>query len=214
MNRDSNYEEAKYRVKISHFTEQGFDIMGVVHVGTNDGYELEWYQKMGIEYFMGFEPLHSAVREFYSKYRVDFNKVVFLPFALGEFTGLQGLIHGSGDGQSSSFREELTPKYLTDFVSRVPVYSFKDLMNIYYFDLSKYDCLVVDVQGMELEVLKGFGDYLKRFKFLNIECSKTPVYRGEATADEVIDYLDAWGFDLDSEVEEHNDVFFIKRGLK
>lgn len=221
MFRDERYKEAMYQVKINHFTEQGFDINGVIHVGTNDGYELQWYQMMGIEWFIGFDPLPSAIKEFHRKYHVDFDHVIHLPFALGDVEAdLFPLQVTSGDGQGSSFLDvtdkyfEEHPEYTTEDRVICPVFRFDYLAKKHAFDMSKYDCLVVDTQGTELEVLKGFGKLLKGFKYLNIECSSEPVYKGSASGYEIAEYLDAWGFDQDSPMEVHNDVFFIKRGLK
>jgi hypothetical protein len=76
--------------------------------------------------------------------------------------------------------------------------------------IEDYDCLVVDTQGTELDVLKGMGHMLQNFKMLNIECSEEAVYDGEANAQEVIDYLLSRGFKQDSPIEPHNDIMFIK----
>jgi len=37
------FEEAQDRVKIGHFTRKGYKIRGVVHVGANDGFEIQFY---------------------------------------------------------------------------------------------------------------------------------------------------------------------------
>lgn len=214
MFRDERYQKAKYMVKINHFTEQGFDITGVVHVGTNYGFELQWYQMMGIEWFIGFEPLPAAIRDFHKQYAVDFDKVIHLPFALSDYEGFNGLYIAPGDGQGSSFKEELSNEYPMTGPIRVPVYRFDTVARDYNFEMEKYDCLVVDVQGMELEVLKGMGELLKGFKFLNIECSEKPVYRDSASGQEIVDFLKTMGFKQDSPMEVHNDVFFIREDLK
>jgi len=53
-------------------------------------------------------------------------------------------------------------------------------------------------------------DYLESFRFLNIECSLEPVYRGGARAEEVIVYLARYGFKPITPVERHNDILFVK----
>ncbi len=76
-----------------------------------------------------------------------------------------------------------------------------------------YNTLVIDVQGMELQVLRGFGEQLKEFSFLVVECSEVPMFEGEAPADAVIDYLLEMGFLQDSPVYSHDDVMFIRKDL-
>ncbi|KKL26568.1 hypothetical protein LCGC14_2394040, partial [marine sediment metagenome] len=74
-----------------------------------------------------------------------------------------------------------------------------------------YNCLVVDVQGMELQVLKGFGPHLDGMDCLNIECSETPVYEGEAPAYDIVVWLAARGFYNITPIQAHNDILFVKR---
>ena len=45
-------KEALWRVKIGHFLKRGIPIRGVIHVGANDGYEIEWYIKLGIQHLL------------------------------------------------------------------------------------------------------------------------------------------------------------------
>ncbi len=56
-------------------------------------------------------------------------------------------------------------------------------------------CLLkIDVQGLELEVLKGAAETLTQVDEALIECSFVELYEGQALADEVVEYL--LGFDL------------------
>lgn len=56
--------------------------------------------------------------------------------------------------------------------------------------------LKLDVQGFELEVLKGCDALLPRFSHIYAECSFLPLYEGQALADEVIAWARARGFRL------------------
>ena len=223
------YHEAKWRVKIGHaFLEKGIDIKGVVHVGANDGYEVQWYLQLGIENIMCFEPYSEPAKRFREHYQNDIasGKVKFYEIGLGDKQETKDLYLGPADGQNSSFLQPTE-----DFKDQP---NFKDILNavngkqssttimrfdkfidsrLEKIDLSLYDCLTVDVQGMELNVLKGFGKYLDNFKYLNIECSEVPVYEGSASAQEIIDFLKRNGFRQDSPIEPHNDIFFIRENL-
>ena len=61
--------------------------------------------------------------------------------------------------------------------------------------------LKIDVQGYELEVLKGCADLLASFKYVLIEGSYVELYEGQALKDEIIQYLDLAGFEF---VERQN----------
>jgi FkbM family methyltransferase len=56
--------------------------------------------------------------------------------------------------------------------------------------------LKIDVQGGELEVLKGFGSLLGRFKYIYVELSCHYLYKGQALASDVISYLTSCDFVL------------------
>jgi hypothetical protein len=49
--------------------------------------------------------------------------------------------------------------------------------------------LKLDVQGFELEALKGCGDLLECFDWVYAECSFVELYRGQPLADTVIAWL-------------------------
>lgn len=56
--------------------------------------------------------------------------------------------------------------------------------------------LKIDVQGFELEVLKGCESALHAFQHIYVECSFTELYTGQVLAGEVIDYLARRNFRL------------------
>jgi len=56
--------------------------------------------------------------------------------------------------------------------------------------------LKIDVQGFELEVLKGCGSILDSFTWVYVECSFIELYKGQALIDEVLRYLLDRGFYL------------------
>jgi hypothetical protein len=49
--------------------------------------------------------------------------------------------------------------------------------------------LKLDVQGYELEALRGCEDLLDRFAYVYVECSFVELYVGQALADEIIAWL-------------------------
>jgi len=56
--------------------------------------------------------------------------------------------------------------------------------------------LKIDVQGYELEVLKGCEDMLNKFSHLYVECSFIELYQGQALAHQIIAWLEERGFSL------------------
>ena len=63
----------------------------------------------------------------------------------------------------------------------------------------------IDVQGYELEVLKGALDIIKGINYFYIECSFLELYKGQAIASDVIEFLSNQGFLLDGIYNLHHD---------
>ncbi len=65
--------------------------------------------------------------------------------------------------------------------------------------------LVLEIKGMEHEVLRGLSDAdLERFDFLVLETAAQPLYEGAAPASQTVDVLHAHGFDVvDAPVRPH-----------
>ena len=201
--------EALERVKIGIFLQRGYPLKrGIVHVGANEGYEVQWYLQLGLKPILCFEPLLEAAEKFWQQYKPEQAHLELL--ALGNLDGTVQLHVTQGDGQGSSLLPELPPEYHEVAVENVDISRFATFANETEFDPALYETLVIDTQGTELDVLRGMDDYLTGFTYLNIECSQEPVYRGGARADEVIDYLRRYGFKPITPIEAHNDILFVK----
>lgn len=65
--------------------------------------------------------------------------------------------------------------------------------------------LKIDVQGFELDVLRGCEEVLQRFNVLYIEASYVELYERQALAGDVIQFLLDRGFDLAGVFNQHTD---------
>ncbi|KKM05868.1 hypothetical protein LCGC14_1749770 [marine sediment metagenome] len=213
--------EALWRVKIGHFLKRGILIRGVIHVGANDGYEIDWYLKLGIKNILAVEP----ERESYNKLKQKFKGVAGIHIssvALGDgdraTVGILRVPQGSTGGSTLLTELPYGPgvtgvTYNYSDKQEVVVTTFEKLVYLFsdIIELKDYNCLVVDVQGMELQVLKGFGPHLEKMDCLNIECSETPIYEGEAPAYDVVTWLAARDFYNITPIQAHNDILFVRR---
>ncbi|WP_164934400.1 FkbM family methyltransferase [Bradyrhizobium zhanjiangense] len=81
--------------------------------------------------------------------------------------------------------------------------------------------LKIDVQGFELDVLRGCEELLSSFDTLYVEASYVELYRGQALVGEVIDFLGHRGFEIRGVFNQHVDPtrgplqadFMFKRAL-
>ena len=213
-------EEALGRVKIGHFLKRGIPIRGVIHVGANDGYEIDWYLKLGIKHVFAVEPECGAFYKLRQKFQ-GVPEVMLYHGALGDREDYVVLKVPPEDTGGSTFLTELPHGLSVTGVTYsysdrqgVAVTTFKLLVRYlfpaHFIKLEDYNCLVVDVQGMELQVLKGFGPHLEKMDCLNIECSEVPIYEGEAPASEVVAWLGKRGFEAITPIQKHNDILFVR----
>lgn len=225
MNRSlATYDAAEERNKLSHFTVQGFDLNGVVQGGANDGEEMDSFIRMGVENLIAFEPLTSAYKLLQERYG---DKVQCFKVGLHNKTGTANLFVTDIDGKGSSiFETEWEhPEVLRNWnqgqaaivgEETIPLVRFDEWAkaNPKVYDPELYDTLQLDTQGNEMEILEGMGPYLRFFKYLCIELSVTPVYKGETPGAEVAAWLKKQGFTQDSPIYEHNDAFFVRSDIK
>ncbi len=67
----------------------------------------------------------------------------------------------------------------------------------------KVDILKLDVQGAELECLKGFDEYIDTVDFIQLECSVMEYNIGAPQVYEVLTFMDRAGFDIYDVLELH-----------
>jgi FkbM family methyltransferase len=211
--------------KEDHFVKKGHQLRGVVHVGANDGEEISWYLHVGRTPVLAFEPQQEVREEACENYRseIDAGLVRIEQLALGErdefITLTVAANNGVWDTKGASALGPV-PKESALAMGWIPPHTVRDVtaycmrfdswVGLNEFDLSPYNVLVVDVQGMEFQVLKGMGDTLLHFPYLMVECSAVPLWPGEAAGHEIAIWLADKGYRLDSPIVTHNDVFFIK----
>lgn len=76
------------------------------------------------------------------------------------------------------------------------------------------DFIKMDVQGAELDILKGAAETLKTVKYVILECQRVEYNKGAPLYQTVIDYMDSLGFDcqgLFCDNGPDGDYFFIRR---
>ena len=82
-------------------------------------------------------------------------------------------------------------------VERVPVLTLAQIIEFLPKDCyHRLDHLKVDVQGSDLEVLKGAGEYIKLFKCVTVECSEGQYYNESNQFSDVSNYMDSMGFKI------------------
>lgn len=196
---------------------------GIVHVGAHFGQEFGRYERLAPEFVVWIEadPLTYAklldtVREAGERSNV---RHVFVNALISATANEPRVLHrfSNRGGSNSIFQatkrfSEAWP-HVSQTGDSIDLVGFplSDVLAENGIDARAVDILILDVQGAELECLRGARQILDSLKYIECEVSQEEVYDGGALYHEIIDYLDEAGFDLATDVPWHGDVVFQRR---
>lgn len=188
-----------YETYVAEFKSQPTSILDI---GSRDGDDAERFRAWGdikLENVFVVEPHPLSFKELVSHYPyfrtfqlaisetegvVDFNAI---PFEYGvDKVGTSSLRHL--DDNLMKRIGEIDPQHWIKVLS----ITGKTLMQL--IDMPEIDLVKIDVEGMTYEVLKSFGEDIRKFKMLHIEVEKIPFWSGQHCYDEVKKYLESMGF--------------------
>jgi FkbM family methyltransferase len=156
---------------------------------------------------VAFEPIPSEASTFH-KVHGSIPYIKLIESALGETSG-SAILHLSKSADSSSLlpigsrQRELHHNTSEVGTIEVPIQRLDDL-DVYWHPKKRF-LLKLDVQGYELNVLKGAQEALKHCAYVYAECSEVPLYDGQALRPEVQSFLEARGFTLQGRYNEQWD---------
>lgn len=177
----------------------GDGLRTVVDIGANRGqFSLAVRQWAPQALVIAFEPLPDAAATYRNLFQGD-SKVTLHQAAIGPRVG-EATIHISEADDSSSLlpitilQEELYPGTAENHTETIRVGQLSDFISA--GEIDSPSLLKLDVQGYELEVLRGCIDILQAFDTILVECSFMELYEGQAFAHQIIDFLNTKDFIL------------------
>lgn len=178
-----------------------YKIDTVLDVGANIGGFAKEIRESGYKgRIICFEPLSEAYSHLLINSKNDPNWIIASRMALGNKEGKK-TINISGNSYSSSILK-MTGTHIkgapdSAYIDSEEIYINK-LDNIWKTFLKNKDNIFIkiDVQGYELEVLKGAINILSKIKGMKIELSLVPLYEGQLPFLDMLDYITNLGFEL------------------
>ena len=169
------------------------NIKGIVHIGAHYGEEIQEYVDNGIQNIAVFEPLSKNFDVLAERLKDVNADIQGYQVALGSKKGTATMYLSSNEAQSSSIlkpKEHLNhhPDVTFDGIEQVEVSLLDD------YDFGESNFINMDVQGYELEVLKGGKETLKKVDYVYCEVNRGEMYEGNAMIDEIDQYLSEYGF--------------------
>jgi FkbM family methyltransferase len=186
---------------LDYFTikqKYNMNVTGIIHVGGHHGEELSTYiQDSNVKHVVLFEAdpdNFKILKEKVDKLSTD-KEIIAIEKGLGPFSCEMTLYKETeNQGQSNSV---LKPKLHTQ---QYPGIVFNNKVKIKIEPLDRYECstalnfLNIDVQGFELEVLRGAKKTLQHVNWILCEVNRAEVYENCAQVDEIDDFLKKYNF--------------------
>lgn len=170
---------------------------GAIHVGGHTGEEAAWYQRLGFSPVVWFEPNPRLYRSLCGHLE-KFSGHSAYQLGVHDVLTSATLHEASNDGLSSSILELGTHqknhpdvRYVGDIAIQLTRLDdfFRPLGGCRQFNF-----LNIDVQGVELNVIKSLGEMVREFDYIYTEVNEEEVYKGCCLVDDIDTYLEQFGF--------------------
>jgi FkbM family methyltransferase len=189
------------------------DVKGIIHIGGHYGEEIDEYVRNGIQEIVIFEPLSDSFDILCENIQELNANIIAHQVALGPEETTATMYVSDNEKQSSSL---LKPKV---HITHHPHVKFPETEDVEVkvldgFDYTKYNFINMDVQGYELEVLKGATETLKHVDYVYCEVNRDEVYEGNAYVEELDEFLSAYGMErveTSWEGQIWGDALYIKK---
>jgi FkbM family methyltransferase len=193
-----------------------FTPKGIIHIGAHDLEEMGQYLSRGVSKIVWVEGNPDLVARNAS--RVDgISQKLFHGLVYSE-DGKEVEFNITNNLQSSSIlkfgkHKEYHPH--VDFVEsrKMATTRVDSLLEKNEINPEEFDFVNLDIQGVELQALKGFGKYLDHIKYIYTEVNSGEVYKNNDSIEDLDLFLSAFGFKrVETEMTpfEWGDAFYIR----
>lgn len=181
-------------------------INSLIHIGGHKGEEIEEYRSLNLKNVIYIEPIKKFAKEIENKIK-NLENFSVLAIGLGS-EDKEDEINIAEDNHSGSSSIFSPRPSSIGFVNKekIIVKKFSSL------DLPELDLAIIDTQGYELEVLKGFEEKINDFKFLIVEFSNYEGYIGQVTYNQLNKFLNSSDFFMISQIKNVKKVLRNKNG--
>lgn len=178
------------------FLQSFKNIKGIVQVGANTGQEIPIFTKFTKNILL-FEPIPEHVKSI----KQNYPECIIFPYALGSANTEMFFYESTNNGESSSL---LVPAQHTHYYpdvkflppTKINVKTGKTIIEKFNLKINEYNVLVTDTQGYDLEVIKGFEEYLNNFELIILEYINIRLYENCSSLLEIELFLSSKNFKL------------------
>lgn len=195
---------------------KNFKPISFIEIGSRDGHDTDY-----VSQFWGLNPSNCYIIE---AHPVCYQNIInqyfqFNTLNIAASNKTEPVIFNAGIfgeeenvGVSSLLNRTYSP-FISEQIE-VDGWRMEEVMNQTHID--SFDFMKIDVEGLGLQVLEGFGEKIKRTKYIQIELEIQQVWEGQSYYDDVVLYLNNMGFEILEEINldgVQKDVIFVNKNL-
>ena len=189
-------------------------LKGAVHIGAHEGQEKKYYDHFGISPIIWIDANPQYENILKSQHPTD----IVIISGVGSENKIEKF-NIANNGQSSSFLNLGTHEQEHPYVNfineiEIEIKTMTQLIEENNIEINNYNFLNVDVQGYELEVFKGFGDYLNNFDYIYCEVNEDYLYKECALISDIDLYLAKFNLErVETFMTQHKwgDALYVKK---
>lgn len=169
-------------------------VKGVAHFGAHTGEEVEEYKKLNYKPVHLFEPQKKLFKKLEESFSKDKNIFTYNVGLGRENTTSKLFLSPANEGASASLLKpsghlKYHPEIIFEDTENIEICLYDD------FDLNNVNFLNIDIQGYELEALKGSENSLKKYiDYICIEISREEMYEDAILKNQLDTYLKDFEF--------------------
>tara|TARA_R100000005_G_C4974553_1_gene186386 strand:- start:407 stop:1030 length:624 start_codon:yes stop_codon:yes gene_type:complete len=167
------------------------DIKGIIHIGAHHGQEIEEYIDNGVQDILMFEPVSHNFEILQEKLKDANANIQAYQVALGNEKKEGVTMYLSDNNLISS--SVLKPKVHLQLHPGVGFPGTEEVemqrLDSFSEDTKNFNFINMDVQGYELEVLKGGAETLKHVDYVYCEINRDELYEGNAFVEDLDEFL-------------------------
>ena len=194
-------------------------VKGIIHIGAHELEELSDYLKGNVSRVVWIEA-NPQKYDYINNKIENFENMVLGKFAAGSKNDIQSL-NLANNGQSSSLLELGThlinyPEVNYDSKIKVEIKKVDDWLDENFINKNLYNFINIDIQGYELEALKGMRNQLCISEYVYLEVNFQQVYKNCAELNEIDNFLQNFGFTrvaLEKTNAGWGDAFYSKNNI-
>ena len=194
-------------------------------LGAHHGQEVRQYINSGIKNIALFEPVPEHVEKITEDFRDD--DITLYQVALGSEEKTMQMNVSDFEGQNAELYKGMSTSLLKPSIhlEQYPHIKFNESIEVEVTTLDilaeedeivpeDFNFMNIDVQGYELEVMKGASKFLPHIQFIYSEVNRAEVYEGCPMVEEIDQFLSEYNFervDTNWAGDTWGDALYIKR---